>query len=235
MSRLTVVPAIAVDAALACLLWTSIKYAFSNRRVHQRAAALALAALLTQLHLVRAAALSYEGTRSLRTLSNLETNWVESAAYGGRSLRGRHVIVVSAADMATQYSLPYILHSMGADMPASAHTLTPATANTHILIRPAINVLRIEFPDDLIDEPFRRSVYRTDCDFQAGERIPGPVFDVTVDSLRHGQPHRLTMVFQAPLEDPRYLFMYPTEHGLEPLQLPRIGETKRLPPPAWPR
>jgi hypothetical protein len=86
--------------------------------------------------------------------------------------------------------------------------------------------------------------------FLAGEHAFAPLLFLPVAEL-HGEgltrraglrllPYALiaagyAFIFRADMDDPHYLFTYPTKQGLVRLSLPRIGETKRLSAPAWPR
>jgi hypothetical protein len=248
MSRLTLAPAIAFDAALGYALVWLVQLALDRRpttgaglRVGRpsplvRSSAALGALLVLQLHVVRAARETRGGVNGLSEASVRDTRVVQQADFALDDLRGHDVIVVSAHDMATQYCLPYVLHLAGRTLPASSHILSPAAENEHILYRPASNILDLEYPKPLLGEPYSHNVYRRDdAFFYEGQQIPGEAFNIIVNEVRDGMPRRLTFIFRADMDDPRYVFMFPTKQGLKRFTLPRIGETQKLPAPAWPK
>jgi hypothetical protein len=236
MTRLTVAPAIAYDAGLAYLLWRAIEQLWTGRRPQWRLLSGLFAAVLLQLHVVRAAMLSYETARNLTAESQIEYDWVRHASFDLDELAGRHVFVVCAFDMATQFGLPYVLHLAGLSMPLSSGMLSPAFQNAHVLTRPAPNVLEIEYPGGPTGSPFKRTAYRPDdSEFHSGERIRTRLFDVLIKAVHDGEPTQLRFSFPLSLDDPRYVFMYPTRDGLKRVSLPVVGGRTRLSAPAYPR
>jgi hypothetical protein len=236
MSRLTVAPAIAFDAAAAYLLWRLAQYVLQRGPALQRVFASVLVLLIMQVHVVRAAELSQDGSRYLADISRTQLNWVKRTDFGMPVPKDRHIIIVSAHDMASQYCLPYVMHATRHFMLETAHLLSPAADNAHVLTRPASNQLRLDFPDPLEGAPFVPMVYRRPgLTFYPGQSFSNRVFSVLVETVRNGEPSRLLFTFHANLNDPRYIFLYPNKNGLQPLKLPRVGETTKLRPPAWPR
>jgi hypothetical protein len=236
MTRLTVVPAIAVDAALGCMLWWLFRKLVSTRGWSARLRCGAAGLLLICLHLVRAIYLSVQASLYLTNMSHLQYGWATSADFGKGDLRDRHVIMLSAHDMACQYLLPYLLHAAGLAVPLSSHLLSPAADNDHILTRVASNVLDIQFPEPINNPAFAPMVYRqSDPSFLPGQTFRNALFDVEVKSVRNFQPRHLRFTFHHDLDDRRYLFMYPTELGVLQLTLPSLGKSIRLDAPAWPQ
>jgi len=192
--------------------------------------------LIVQVHIVRATELSHGGSRYLADMSRAQLDWVRKADFGVPTPDDRHIIIVSAHDMATQYCLPYIMHATRHFMPETAHLLSPAADNAHVLTRLAPDQLRIEFPDPIQGAPFAPMVYRrSDPSFYPGQHFSNQIFDVLIEAVRDGAPSRLLFTFRYNLSDPRYIFLYPNKNGLAPLKLPRLYETTELRPPAWPR
>jgi hypothetical protein len=236
MTRLTVVPAIAFDAFLGYLLlwlYTCFRGATTRRL---RIFSGTLGVLVAAQQLVRPAAYCVQGAQYLTNSSHLEYGWTTQADFGDADVTKRSVFIVSAHDMAAQYLMPYLLHAARLPAPQTAHLLSAAAANSHVLTRVAPNVLDIQFPEPITNRPFAPMVYRQGGSaFYPGQRFHNALFDVEVLLVRGVEPRHLRFTFQKALDDPSYLFMYPTEDGIEPLQLPELGASIRLPSPAWPQ
>jgi hypothetical protein len=143
------------------------------------------------------------------------------------------VFVLSANDGATLFSLPFVRHFGGHSMPASSEVLLPPFRGVLALRRPNANVLDLVAAHGLSE--FRNSAYRRDDrEFQVGQRWLSERFSVEVLATERGVPRHLRFVFARALEDPSYLFLYPTAEGLRPYSLPPAGVTRPLPEPAWP-
>jgi hypothetical protein len=236
MTRLTVVPAIAVDGALGLLLF------WLFRRIVDHPARLArwtngVACLVViSIHLVRTTYVSVKTAQFLTNSSHLQYGWTTSADFGPLDVRGRHVIMISARDMASQYLLPYLMHAARLPVPLSSHLLSPASDNDHILTRMAPNVLDIQFPEPIKNPAFTPMVYRpSDPAFFPGQTFRNSLFEVEVKSVRGFQPRHLRFTFHESLDDERYVFVYPMEHGIFELTLPSLGKSMRLDAPAWPQ
>jgi hypothetical protein len=235
MSRLTVSPAIGFSAAISCLLWGSTLRCVQAGRLLPRLAAGSVVLVIVLLHVVRAASASYSGTAQLVEASLLDTHWVTHAEYGRGDLTENRVIVISAHDMATQYCLPFIIHATGHPAPLSGHILSPAADNEQQIFRPSANQLDLIYRHPLRGQPFAPMVYRAgELPFFVGQTFHTAVFDVEVRELRYGDPQRLRFTFAKPLDDPQYIFLYPGEGGLAPIDLPAEGESLQLAPPSWP-
>jgi hypothetical protein len=197
-----------------------------------------IAALLpiVLIHFARSVDFSMNGSTYLTYTSHLEFGWTTSPDFGSRGVQGRHVFILSAHDMATQFFLPYTLHAAGLPTPRSCHLLSAAAMNDHVLTRVAPNVLDVQYPEPITDAPFTPTVYRrAGMGFFVGQTFHNALFEVEVKSVRGVEPRHLRFTFRAPLDDPGYLFLYPTEDGIAPLDLPQLGESIRLDAPAWPQ
>src|SRR5262249_26967704 len=97
------------------------------------------------------------------------------------------------------------------------------------------NQLEIFLPRYIGYSRFLTSVYRhEDLPFRAGDRFSCARFDVEVLETLDGEPTRLRFSFRAPLDDPRYVFLYAAGSGMIRLTMPPVGGRFRLPPPSWP-
>ena len=99
----------------------------------------------------------------------------------------------------------------------------------------APNQLEIFLPRHIAYSRFLTSVYRhEDLPFRSGDRFSCARFDVEVLEAHDGEPNHLRFSFHAPLDDARYVFLYPASSGMIRLTMPPVGGRFRLPPPAWP-
>ena len=236
MTRLTVVPAIAFDAAIASGVYWLVRRFVWNKGTRRRIVLGTAIATILWTHIARPAMLSAEGAAYLTNSSHLEYGYTTKAKFGSQDVTRRHVFVISAHDMASQYLMPYLFDAARLPVPLTAHMLSPAAKNSHVLTRVAANVLDILFPEPVDGNAFTPMVYRqSGTGFFPGQTFQNSTFEVEVKMVRGVQPRHLRFTFQAPLEDPRYLFMYPTKKGIEPIELPALGESIRLEPPAWPQ
>jgi len=236
MTRLTVAPAVAFDAVFGYALWVLLGCLSAKPALTKRVVCGVGAFGILWLHVARASSFSFEGALRLTNSSHLEYGWTTKADFGAADVKQRHVFIISARDMATQYLLPYTLHAAGLPAPRTAHLLSPAAQNAHVLTRIDSNVLDVQFPERITDKPFIPMVYReAGSPFYPGQRYGNAFFEVEVKSVRGGQPRHLRFTFRKPLHDRSYLFMYPTERGIKELRLPPMGQSIRLGAPAWPQ
>jgi hypothetical protein len=236
MTRLTVVPAIAVDALIASALWKLCAKLIRTNDPRARSLLSLAGAAVVVLHLVRPTVHCVQGARTLTNSSHLEYGWTTKAHLGDQDVPKRHVFIVSAHDMAAQYLMPYIMHAARLPVPLTSHLLSPAAENSHVLTRVADNVLDVLFPEPITNAPFAPMVYRqAGTGFFPGQTFHNALFDVEVKLVRGVEPRQLRFTFQRPLEDSQYLFVYPTEQGIEQVRLPMVGKSIRLDSPAWPQ
>jgi hypothetical protein len=235
MGRLTLAAAVGFDAALGWLLWRLFGLVVGNGMLITRVGAALGATLLVSLHVVYASARSLREVSYYAVRSRLEEQWVLHAELPDAELAGKNVIVVSSADWASQFFLPFVRHLHGRTMPASSEVLSAASDAPHQLLRVAPRVLDLRLTPTPSGNSFSNSAYRSEsAKFRAGEWYPGPRFNVAIVATSDGQPSHIRFVFPAALDDARYVFLYPTTAGLVRLQLPRVGEQLSLPAPAWP-
>lgn len=231
MGRLTLPAAIGVDAALAFGIYELARRAWRARRAVQFIPVAAFALLVLSCHLVSPGIRAYREAQGYADLSKVEERW---ARLDGLDIRGRDVVILTAGCTA-QWVIPYIRHRHGLTVPRSSTPLSAAFLSPHEVVRSAANTLELRLPGRPIGATILGSVYRSDDHvFHAGDHIPTPNFDVTVLATDRGEPTWLRFTFPVALDDPRYLFLFARPAGLQPLELPPIGERISLPIPAWP-
>lgn len=237
MSRLTVTPALGVQAGLAWVVVRAVRVALEPCSLLQRMAAGAMALAILAVHGAYAAQLSHAESAFYAGMSRPDSFWREGGDIDRLDAAGRHVFVFSAQDLTTQYSLPFVRRLHGLPPPASSQMLLPPTFLPSVLVRVAPNVLELRSTSATGHFGFRNSSYRLENDdFHAGQRIAVANFEVEVVAVTHdGTPTSLRFRFDKPLEDASYLFAYPQVAGLLPLALPRVGESVQLAPPVFPR
>jgi hypothetical protein len=235
MSRLTIGPAVGVHATLAWIVVHAWRRMTTPGALWIRCGAAGTIVLIVAVHCVVAALRSHDAVSSWAAISRLEEDWVRHAAIDSAGLGDRHIIVVSAQDLATQYALPYVRHLHRLTTPASSEILLPPCMSTIDLVRVAANVLDIRLSTRFDRSSFRRNVYwpAADREFQAGQRFATERFEVRVIATEHGDPTQLRFAFVHPLDDPQYLFLYPVRDGLRPLALPAVGATLQLAAPSF--
>lgn len=223
--RMTPAPAIGFDALMAYLLWRSISIAVRASKRWARVAAAVVAIVVSTLALVVPARRSHDGAHYMNGLTNAERRWVEEADFGVKSLMGRHVLIVSALDLASQLALPYILHAAGRAMPATARLLSPRGDEPQVLTRVGPRSFELAFAQHSSLPQFVGSVYRSDADsMHPGDRFIGTHFEVSVLETRLGQPTRVRFDFSTSLDNESLVFMVAGEKRLSRLKMPGIWE-----------
>ena len=93
-------------------------------------------------------------------------------------------------------------------------------------MRIAVNVLEIRILNPFDQSGFRRNVYwpAADRGFRSGQRFVTERFTVLTLATARGDVTRLRFVFNQPLEDPTYLFLYPVKSGLRLSQFAGGGQ-----------
>lgn len=232
--RLTAAPAIGFDALLAYLLWKSGSAVVQASQNWLRVLALTLAVLLISLALVVPVRRSYDGAHYMNGMTNGERFWIQGADFGVDRLAGRHVYVLSARDLASETSIPFILHAQGRALPASATLLSPRGDSAQTLVRVADNAFELALGPTR-PRKFNGSVYRADDDvMHPGERFRATGFEVTVIETSHDQPSVLRFQFLTSLDDDNAVFMVAAKGRCTRFIMPKIGERVVIPPAEWP-
>jgi hypothetical protein len=235
MSRLTAGPSIAVHATFAWITVEAWRHLGSARSIRVRALAVAACCYVAGVHLVWAGLATHTLARGYANNTRLEQQWLVRAPIDDAKLAGAHVFVLSSTDLVTQMSFPFFRRSRGQSVPATSAMLLPTLRASFEVIRPNAYTLELRmFTADALSE-LRISAYRlAGADFAMSQRYFGPEFQTTVLSAANGLPTSLRFEFQRALDDPSYVFLFPTPDGLSTFSPPPIGGTVRLPPPAWP-
>jgi hypothetical protein len=234
MSRLTAAAAIGFSAALGCaLVWAGRQFVRA-RPWSLRLCAVLIAALILELHVVRAAFRSQREVAYYVERARSELAWVQHAELD-RDLNGKHVMIVTARDWTSQWVLPATRHFFGLGMPESCQLLSPVASSPYRLTRHGVRELDLRIIAQPPDPTFTASVYRRETPpLRVGEVVDATDFQVRVLALQGSEPNLLRFEFPFSLDDPRYVFLYPFEHGLSRVHLPPPGESITLPPAAWP-
>lgn len=234
MSRLTLAPALVFAAAFGSLIDRELRAAGrATAPMLRRLVGMVLATSVVVLQLVVPGIASYEGARNFAASSRVDRDWIAASTLGSQTDASRHVFIIAARDMATQFCLPYVLEFLGRSAPRTSHLLSPSAQSPQLVRRIRDNVLEIAV--SATAWPFGPAAYRrADDAFRVGDLFDTGLFVVEVRATEHGVPTQLRFVFLRSLDDPAYVFVYPREAGLTELVLPRVGQSVRLPPPVWP-
>jgi len=233
MSRLTLLSAIAIDAALALLALAALRRLSRAPWPGRAVAALALSGLVAA-HLLHASHRSRLESEYYSLRSRAEHAWAASAELGGAELARRHVLIVSALDWISAWGLRQHRALMQRSIPRSVHMLSGSQLSAHRLRRSGPHSLELELLSPAGDRSFAGSCYRPRAaELHPGARFENDVFRVEVLRSLGGQPAALRFVFAHSLDDPRYLLLHATPLGLRQLSPPALGQTLTLPPAAF--
>jgi hypothetical protein len=235
MSRLTIGSALGFHAALAWIVVGAGRAVVQQAATWKRLLAVAVVAAVLGVHGVHAALRGRDEAAHYALRSRLEEDWVLHAEIAAGDLSARHVIIVSARDLASQFCLPFVRRLHGLSVPSSSEVLLPTWDGPLELTRVADNVFDLRATRLSDSRAFRTSAYRLESsEFQRGQVFVGERFNVVVMAVEHGDAVQLRFAFPKSLDDRRYLFLYPVSDGLKQLRLPAVGGTVHLQPPPWP-
>jgi len=137
----------------------------------------------------------------------------------------RHAVLLSApSDLAMLYDRAIARHR---DEPffASLQWIY-AGPGALTLSRPDQDTLVLASTLPWLAAPLDRG-FRGDVDYQVGDRVRRPCFDVTIEAVEAGHP---TSIRLAPEPDCEVLWLAWLDGGPAPLELPAVGEQRELPP-----
>jgi hypothetical protein len=236
LGRMTVAPAIAVNSLLAYAAWTAGNTAVHGTRLWTRICCAALVLAVVLVSVILPTQRSRAGAHYMRGATHAERRWVEDADFGFDSLADKHVFVLACRDMASQFSIAYIMHAAGRAMPASATLLSPMGENEQRLTRVDERTFELTFPSTRPRvEPINGSVYRSEKEpLRVGDRVASNLFEVSIRATNLGQPSQLRFSFHIPVDDPSLIFMIATDQGMARIVMPSPGETVLIPPAAGP-
>jgi hypothetical protein len=230
MSRLTLAAAIGANAAIAFAIAAGWRAVVGARGPALRVAGGALALALLGLHGIWAGARAHREVALYSAISLFERDVVLHAEIDDARIANQDVVVVGAAEWATQWALPFVLDRHDRPRPRSSHVLSAALVQPQAIVRRARDVFDIEIGGGSGDRTFADSVYRpVEREVAAGERRSTSLFQVQVLETRHGQPKRMRFTFEKSLDDPSLLFLFPRDHRLARVQMPAIGQRLELP------
>jgi hypothetical protein len=195
-----------------------------------------LAASVIGIALIAPTLRSRVGAHYMNGMTNLERGWVEHASFGVESLGGRNVLLLSARDLASEISIPYILHAAGRVMPDSAALLSPRGDSPQTLVRVADNSFELVLgPVTQPPTRFNGSVYRATGEvMRPGATFQSNNFEATVLEVTSEQPSSLRFDFVLPLESDKLVFMVAAKGQMKRFTMPRVGERVVIPPAEGP-
>jgi hypothetical protein len=147
----------------------------------------------------------------------------------------QHLVLLAALDGVTSMYIPATRRMFGRTVPRTCMYLSYVRA-PYELTRHSARTFSIRFERDaaMLRTSLEQLLRAPNRPLELYERVDVGLFRATVVELVDGLPKRVTFEFDRPLEDPTLLFMIPAPDGFERFELPPIGASKRVPPPAMP-
>ncbi|HKP64664.1 MAG TPA: hypothetical protein VJV78_48340 [Polyangiales bacterium] len=233
-SRLTVAASLGFDALLAELLVASTLAVWRPSEWRMRALAAVSCGLILWVHGYRCSERSYDEANWYAVHTDLERDWIMGADIDDRTIADQQLIVFAAQDVMTCYYFPYVRAFYGRPRPRSVRLLS-GSLQAHDLTRVSAQAFDLNVLTSDVERMAAGSNYRPeDAPFAVGDEVHLDGLHVKVLAVYGGQPVRTRFTFDAPLEDPRYVFLHPTERGLRRVLLPGVGERIRLKRPTYP-
>lgn len=152
-----------------------------------------------------------------------------------QELDGRDVIVINAISQTVAMYGPFVLHANGMPVPHSWRSLAFGGDHAIWAFRTGDNVLELAAIDGAwlrtAGELFFR---RLEAHVPTGAEFHYPTLDIEVLQDIDGDPTRVRFTFAHSLDDPRYLFLTSTKHGLRKWQVPPVWGSDVVPRPWQP-
>lgn len=236
-TRALLVPSIAGAAVFALFVLATIR---AWRRLagpmFRRVVLTALVGVLAYEHLVSDAAFARMQLGALAEVRDAHRDFFDSPEVHRRDLTGMHVFVLAAPDLVTGIYGYATMDMVRRPMPESWHALVMDTRR-HLVRRIDARTIELSAIGPALHLDYQEALFRAPRDaLQPGDKVDVGVFWAKVlRSTDDEGPQAILFKFDAPLEDPSYLFLDATPRGLEPFALPPIGETRVVNPPQIPR
>jgi len=160
--------------------------------------------------------------------------WILYADVDRVKIQNQHVFMIDGIEHTNVIFAPFVWNYHGYRVPRSCRVLS-AAPHAHDIKRTAVNELEyMALGGTFLDTPLER-LYRVDkYPFRDGDVVALDEFRVTIVQTRNHKPSRVRFTFNKALEDPSYVFLHSGNRGLRRIELPRVGETKRVPRPVFP-
>lgn len=232
--RLTIAASLGFDALIALLLFAAFDGVRERASLLARAGCAVACALLLYVHVDSASQRGRGESEWMAFRSQVENTWVLSAELDEKRVASQQIMIVAAQDLTTAWYLPYVRQAIGRSMPQS-YMLLSGASQPHDLHRVADDAIELVVLTRDVDLMAVGSNYRpADRPFHAGDQVSFGGIRAKVTRVLFGQPQTVRFTFPTSLDDPRYVFLYPTERGLRALRVPPVGERLRLKRPVYP-
>jgi hypothetical protein len=226
-SRLLVAPAIGTSALLAAAIVHGL------RAPRRNVAFASLCAAALAVHGALAARSAYADAARLRGQADAARRWALAAELPADP-RALDVVIVSASDFTTATHVPWLRLAHGKPLPRSYRQLSGALV-AHEIARVDDHSLELTMLSSDVRDAFAGSLYRArEDELAAGHVVRLRGMEVQVLGARDGNPYRLRVRFDLPLDDRRLLFLHARPSGLRRFKPPGIGERLLLPRAATP-
>jgi hypothetical protein len=160
--------------------------------------------------------------------------WVLHAELDPREVAGQRVFLLLSSEFVSTIFFAYTWGRHGRPLPRSVYSISMAPV-AHDVERTGQNELVLRTLGGTFLSSAGEHMFRDPrIPLQPGDSVALDGMTITVLRLLDGEPQALHVRFDRPLEDPGYAFLVSTEQGLRRFELPAVGETRRMPLPAFP-
>jgi len=160
--------------------------------------------------------------------------WVLRAELDPRRVAGQRVFLLLSSEFVSTIFFAYTWSQHGRPRPRSLYPISMAPV-AHDIERTGPNELVLRALGGTFLSSAGEHMFRSPrMPLRAGDTVELEGMTIDVLRLLDGDPQALRVRFDRPLEDPSYVFLVATEQGLRRFELPAVGETRRMPLPAFP-
>jgi hypothetical protein len=160
--------------------------------------------------------------------------WVLGAELDPRRVAEQRVFLLLSSEFVSTVFFAYTWGQHGRPLPRSLYPVSMAPV-AHDIERTAPNELVLRSLGGTFLSSAGEHMFRSPrLPLRVGDSVALDGMTITVLRLLDGQPQALRVRFDRPLEDPSYVLLASTEQGLRKFEPPPVGETRRMPLPAYP-
>jgi hypothetical protein len=162
------------------------------------------------------------------------TEWVLGADLDVERVAQQRVFLLGGSEFTTTFFFAYIWSQHGRPLPLSYHPITTAPFAESVQ-RVADDVLVVRALGGGFLGSGQESMFHASYQlWREGQSVQLDGMRVQAEQVDKGLPLCLRLTFDRSLDDPSYVFLASTPHGIERFELPAVGHSQLVPRAAYP-
>jgi hypothetical protein len=236
-TRLVVPGLVGISAGWALVLlagYRTIRSSFVERRWRMFIVAILIAIGTGYFQIWRTTQRTYEEVDGRSYFHKSVREWILQAPIDDRKVSSQDIFLINSIEHTSVVFSPFVRYFHGHPLPRSCRILS-AAPHAHDIERTATNELVFSVLGGNMLASDLEKLYRADrFPLQVGDTVQLDGLKVQIVSLYNDKPFSVRFTFDKPLEDPSYLFLFSSLHGLRRFTPPPVGQQVRLPRAQFP-